>query len=768
MIADLLNPANYHYNWLAIPAALTATLMIGLGLVVLIRERHSRVSLSFFVMTAIAAIWLYGYSLIYSARSETVAAAWSSVGLIGVILIPPSVYHFTTASLQIYRRHRRRIWLMWLISALFLVVLAGGKGLLDGVYLHPWGYYPKFDWIGLVFIAFFFTQMALSLGHYWKSYQAAATAIGKARNRGLFTAFCVAYFGSVDFLPAFGAGIYPLGCLAILGFILLVDRTIRRYHLLNITPAFAAREIINAMDDALFILDDEGVVRVANRSACRLLSRSETQLEGSPVSVVADALGSDSNELGRKILDGSLRDSECSTRDGRTVLNLSSFVMPDRANHPLATVCMIRDITEQKQAREQIQRQSERQSALHELNVAATSTLELSSVLNVLLERLADLAPGTASTIALLGEDGQMRKVACCSVDEESWKRKAYGAKDFPPAALESRDTVQVRELGAESRGVEAEYFLHHGFRSYLGFPLIAKDQAVGILSFYLKENRRYDDEEVNFLRGLARQAAVAIHNSQLYEQTRRQAIALEQANQVKDDFLSVMSHELRTPLNVISGYTKLLQEGVMGAVNPEQSNALDKVIHHSNELLFMVNSIMNATKIEAGALTVEREEFLLAHLLDEIRLLYDYPLGKDIVLDWDYPVDLPVMFTDRDKLKHILQNLINNAVKFTDRGRVTVGARQFADGSRVELTVADVGVGIAADQIPQIFDRFRQLDGSRTRGFGGVGLGLHIVKSFTQLLGGEVTVLSAPGQGSTFTITLPCVCREPIPVHAS
>jgi signal transduction histidine kinase len=429
---------------------------------------------------------------------------------------------------------------------------------------------------------------------------------------------------------------------------------------------------------------------------------------------------------------------------------------------------MIRDITEQKQAREQIQRHSERQSALHELNVAATSTLELSSVLNVLLERLADLAPGTASTIALLGEAGQMRKVACCGVDEESWKHKAYGAKDLPFAALESRDTVQVRELGAESRGVEAEYFLHHGFRSYLGFPLIAKDQAVGILSFYLKENRRYDDEEVNFLRGLARQAAVAIHNSQLYEQTRRQAIALEQANQVKDDFLSVMSHELRTPLNVISGYTKLVQEGVMGAVNPEQYNALDKVIHHSNELLFMVNSIMNATKIEAGALTVEREEFLLAHLLDEIRLLYDYPLGKDIVLDWDYPVDLPVMFTDRDKLKHILQNLINNAVKFTDRGRVTVGARQFADGSRVELTVADVGVGIAADQIPQIFDRFRQLDGSRTRGFGGVGLGLHIVKSFTHLLGGEVTVLSAPGQGSTFTITLPCVCREPIPVHAS
>jgi signal transduction histidine kinase len=347
-------------------------------------------------------------------------------------------------------------------------------------------------------------------------------------------------------------------------------------------------------------------------------------------------------------------------------------------------------------------------------------------------------------------------------VDEESWKRELYGVRDLPPAALESRDTVQLRELGSDSHGVEAAYFLRHGFRSYLGFPLIAKDQAVGILSFYLKETRGYDDEEVDFLRGLAGQTAVAIHNSMLYEQTRRQAIELEKANQVKEDFLSVMSHELRTPLNVISGYSQLLQEGVLGAVSPEQHNALDKIMHHSNELLSMVNSIMNATKIEAGAVTVEREEFPLANLLDEIRLLYDYPLGKNVVLEWDYPADLPVMFTDRAKLKQILQNLINNAVKFTDEGRVTLRARRCPDASRAELTVSDAGVGIAAEQIPQIFDRFRQLDGSRTRGFGGVGLGLHIVKSFTELLGGEVTVRSAPGQGSTFTIVLPCVYPTP------
>jgi PAS domain S-box-containing protein len=571
-------------------------------------------------------------------------------------------------------------------------------------------------------------------------------------------AFCVAYFGSVDYLVAFGTPIYPLGSVAVLGFIALVDRTIRRYHLLNITPAFAAGEIINAMEDALLVLDDEGMVRVANHSACRMFARSEMDLQGAPVSAVVRAFASDQDELARRILDGSLRDYECLTDGRKRVVTVSSFVIRDQAGNPMATVCMIRDISEQKASQQEIRRHNDRQAALYELNLAATSTLELRSVLNVLLERLADLVPDTAATIMLLDEAKQLRKVACRGIDEHAWKAASGGDAESSHPILQSRGAVRVADMALQRDGLEAEDFLRRGFRSYLGFPLVAKDQAIGILSFYGHESRGYNDQEINFLRGLAGQAAVAIHNSQLYEQTRRQALALETANRVKEDFLSVMSHELRTPLNVICGYTKLVQEGVMGAINTEQSKALDKVLHHSNELLFMVNSIMNATKIEAGAITVDREEFLLADLLCEIQALYEYPLGKDVVLEWDYPMDLPLMFTDRDKLKHILQNLINNAIKFTDEGKITVRARQHFSDSQVELTVADEGVGIAEADLPRIFERFRQIDSSRTRGFGGVGLGLHIVKTFSELLGGRVTVTSTPAIGSTFTVVLPCV----------
>jgi signal transduction histidine kinase len=171
-----------------------------------------------------------------------------------------------------------------------------------------------------------------------------------------------------------------------------------------------------------------------------------------------------------------------------------------------------------------------------------------------------------------------------------------------------------------------------------------------------------------------------------------------------------------------------------------------------------MVNSIMDATKIEAGAVVVECDELLLPEFLDELKLLYDYPLGKAVDLRWHYASSLPVIRTDRDKLKHILQNLINNALKFTEAGHVTVSATHLPGLNRVELSVADTGIGIAAQDLPLVFEKFLQLDASKTRSQGGVGLGLHIVKTFAEVLGGIVRVASQPGEGTTFVVTLPCV----------
>ncbi len=762
MTFELFNSANFAFNPYAVPTALTALLIIGLGLIVFIGERNSRVSLSFLIMTLTAAIWLLSYSLMYCAITATVAAQWARIGQLGVTFIPASVYHFTVGTRQTWPKHRSLVWLSWLISGAFFLIALLTNLFLTGVYPYWWGFYAQYGWLSIPFLGFFFGLMALSLRHYWFEYHSATAGIAKERSKALFIAFCVAYLGSIDYLPTLGVSIYPIGYLALLGFIVLAARAVWLYRLVDITPAFAAEEIINAMTDALLVLDNDGLVRVANRAACQLFDESERGLLGTPIRTLTLSLAPPEATLDRLILTGSLREFATTlpspTRDGITTVSTSSFAMRDEESRTMAIVCIFHDITMQMKAQQEIQRHTKRQIALYDINVATTSTLDLRAVLDVLLEKLNQLVPQSATTIMLLSDNERdLVKVAARNVDEDAWRLEPE-QDDFGNThpVLQRKDAVLVSNLQTDRAGLCSAFFCKNGYVSYLGVPLIIKNKAIGILSFYTSKEQHFTEEEVNFFKTLAGQAAAAISNSQLFEQMRKQALALEKANRVKDEFLSVMSHELRTPLNVIAGYTKIVQDGMLGEINAEQIKALDKVSRHSYELLVMVNSIMDATKIEAGAVVIECEEFPLSEFLDEMKFLYEYPLGKDLTLEWDYPPNLPTLRTDRDKLKHILQNLINNALKFTDAGRITVSVHEIRNKDRIEFSITDTGIGIPATELPNVFDRFRQVNASRTRSHGGVGLGLHIVKTFTQVLGGTVQATSELGTGSTFTVTLP------------
>jgi two-component system chemotaxis sensor kinase CheA len=232
-------------------------------------------------------------------------------------------------------------------------------------------------------------------------------------------------------------------------------------------------------------------------------------------------------------------------------------------------------------------------------------------------------------------------------------------------------------------------------------------------------------------------------------------------------------------------GYSEIIKEGIL----PEYDKALTRIRKHCAELATIIDSLLTAARIEAGASSVESQEVHLGDFLNKLRSLYDIPLDKELTLVWDYPSELPLIKTDSGKLKHILQNLVNNAIKFTEKGLVTIsaqikaGSRQRAEGNRnegsvltphasrltptglspqasgryVELKVADTGIGIPKEKISIIFEMFGQVDSSKTRSHGGVGLGLYIVKTFTEMLGGKIDVESESGKGSAFTVTIPC-----------
>jgi signal transduction histidine kinase len=230
-------------------------------------------------------------------------------------------------------------------------------------------------------------------------------------------------------------------------------------------------------------------------------------------------------------------------------------------------------------------------------------------------------------------------------------------------------------------------------------------------------------------------------------------------ASRLKSEFVATMSHELRTPLNVILGYTELLLDGEFGGTTPGQTATLRRIDRRARELLDLINSTLDVNRLEAGRLHLELREVEVSALIKAVQAgTQELSENPDVSLLWDSGPPLPRLRTDPAKLQIVLRNLVRNAVKFTERGTVTVSA-QACDGG-VEIAVSDTGIGIAPEIMPTIFEPFRQGDGSDTRQYGGVGLGLYIVRRVTDLLGGTISVESEVGKGSTFRVQLPLTIR--------
>jgi signal transduction histidine kinase len=402
-------------------------------------------------------------------------------------------------------------------------------------------------------------------------------------------------------------------------------------------------------------------------------------------------------------------------------------------------------IKEEKETGEQ------RVQALREIGLAITSTLDLRGILDILLDKIDRFLPYAAVSVDLFNKtNGLLELEASRNLDEEGWKaEKSKGASGPADVVFETKAARVIRNLQADPDLARTDFFRKHGLVSYLGVPLVAQGETLGVLSFYAKNEHEFAAEETKFLATLAGQAAIAINNSQLYEEAVR-------ANKIKEEFLGIMSHELRTPLNVITGYAGILKDKLYGEINAQQEAALEKMMDRAADLLTMINRILKASSVEAQGVKVELNTVDILSFFNQLKANYDIPIKDGIALHWEYDPQLAEIKTDGEKLKHIVQNLINNAIKFTDKGGVTISARSIEDGKKIEFRVADTGIGIPEEFLPVVFEKFQQVDGSRRRLYGGVGIGLYIVKEFTRLLGGEVTVKSELGKGSTFSVILP------------
>jgi signal transduction histidine kinase len=301
------------------------------------------------------------------------------------------------------------------------------------------------------------------------------------------------------------------------------------------------------------------------------------------------------------------------------------------------------------------------------------------------------------------------------------------------------------------------------GYRTTLGVPMLREGIPIGVLALTRSEMRPFTNKQIELATTFADQAAIAIENVRLFDEIQDKSHQLAEASQHKSQFLANMSHELRTPLNAIIGVTEMLREDAQAA--KQDLEPLDRVLGAGRHLLALINDILDLSKIEAGRMELQLEDFALAPLIDNVVKTIEPLAAKNenrVAISCDAAIGR--LHADQMRLRQALLNLISNANKFTERGTITIDARQVHENSRdwVAIAVADTGIGMTAEQMGKLFQEFSQADASTTRKYGGTGLGLAISKRFCQMMGGDITVDSEQGKGSTFTIRLPRTVEAP------
>ena len=396
--------------------------------------------------------------------------------------------------------------------------------------------------------------------------------------------------------------------------------------------------------------------------------------------------------------------------------------------------------------------EAEVSGALARVGRELIASLSSANFLDRLCKVTADVL-GCARSQTFLSRPEEDAYVAIAGHGQSAQTREIAPLLHVPRAEIASLLARLERDSVAQLEPLPATRFpslCRHGLgaTAQLWMALRRGDELMGIQIADQPLGDPFAEQQRRIARGVAQIASLALSHARLVEQ-------LESANRLKSEFVATMSHEFRTPLNVILGYDDLLLDGPFGELGSEQRAAVERIGKSARELLELVNATLDVSRLEAGRMPIDVKDFSLADLLREVQSETEELRHKpEVEFRCESDPGLPALRSDPSKLKMVLKNLVVNALKFTAEGSVRLSARPLDGG--VEVAIADTGIGIAPDAIPIIFQAFRQADGSASRSYGGVGLGLYIVQRLVELLGGTISVESEPGRGSTFRVWLP------------
>ena len=406
--------------------------------------------------------------------------------------------------------------------------------------------------------------------------------------------------------------------------------------------------------------------------------------------------------------------------------------------------------------------------ALSEVSQAVSTTLDLQTVLTTIVTRAAQLSGANGGAIYEYDEVAQAFDVRATH-GAEAELMQALEAEPIPLGqsalgrAAVSRAPVQVSDIQDDRMPVLARIrsvLMQCDYHSLLALPLLIEQRIMGGLVVWRQESGSFPARVVNLLQTFASQSTLAIQNAHLFREIEARGHELEIASKHKSQFLANMSHEIRTPMNAIIGMTHL---ALQTELSPKQYDYLQKIKISANSLLGIINDVLDFSKIEAGKLDLESVDFSLDDVINILAPVMTLKAQENENLEvlLDIAQNIPRFLKgDPLRLGQVLINLANNAVKFTDDGEIVISAqliKENKDQVTLEFAVSDTGIGLSPEQIDNLFEAFSQADTSTTRKYGGTGLGLAICKRLVGMMGGEISVQSTPGEGSTFKFTAVC-----------